>query len=96
LSGVTILGLVAGAITTGSFFPQVIRVYRIRSAHEISLFFTILFLVGDLLWMSYGIYLHDLPIVLWNIMGALLAAALLIAKLKYGRESRNDIQAKGQ
>ena len=80
-----ILGLVAGAITTGSFVPQVVRVYKIRSAREISLFFTILFLVGDLLWMSYGIYLKDLPIVLWNIMGASLACALMIAKFKYGK-----------
>ncbi len=90
-----ILGLVAGAITTGSFVPQVVRVYRIRSAKEISLFFTILFLVGDLTWMSYGIYLKDLPIILWNILGASLACALMVAKFKYGRviHSSEDIKA---
>jgi MtN3 and saliva related transmembrane protein len=78
-----ILGLVAGAITTGSFVPQVVRVYKIKSAREISLFFTILFLIGDLIWMAYGIYLQSLPIIMWNILGASLAAALMIAKLKY-------------
>jgi MtN3 and saliva related transmembrane protein len=83
-----ILGLVAGAITTGSFFPQVIRVYRLRSAREISLFFTILFLVGDLTWMGYGIYLQELPIILWNILGSLLAAALLLAKMRYGKVAK--------
>ncbi len=84
-----ILGLVAGAITTGSFVPQVVRVYRIRSAREISLFFTILFLVGDLTWMAYGIYLKELPIILWNICGASLAGALMVAKYRYGRGTRS-------
>jgi MtN3 and saliva related transmembrane protein len=88
VSFVEILGLVAGAITTGSFFPQVIRVYKLHSAREISLFFTILFLVGDFTWMTYGIYLQQLPIILWNILGGLLAAALLFAKIKYGQSAK--------
>ena len=85
MTGEVRLGLVAGAITTGSFVPQVVRVYRIRSAREISLFFTILFIVGDLIWMGYGIYLRELPIIFWNIFGASLACALLVAKLRYGK-----------
>lgn len=80
-----ILGLVAGAITTGSFVPQVVRVYRIRSAREISLFFTILFIVGELLWIGYGIYLKQLPLILWNVLGASLGGALMVAKFKYGK-----------
>jgi MtN3 and saliva related transmembrane protein len=80
-----ILGLVAGALTTGSFLPQVVRVYKLRSAHEISLFFTVLFMVGDLIWMGYGIYLSSIPIILWNVLGALMAAALLFAKIRYGK-----------
>jgi MtN3 and saliva related transmembrane protein len=83
-----ILGLVAGAITTGSFFPQVFRVYRLKSAHDISLFFTILFVIGDLTWLSYGVYLKNLPIILWNIMGSALALALLFGKLKYGNPDK--------
>jgi MtN3 and saliva related transmembrane protein len=82
-----ILGLVAGAITTGSFVPQLIRVYKLKSAREISLFFTILFLVGDILWLSYGIFLHSFPIILWNCLGGLFAIILLIGKLRYGKGS---------
>jgi MtN3 and saliva related transmembrane protein len=88
LSFGVILGLVAGALTTGSFLPQVVRVFKLRSAHEISLFFTILFFIGDLTWLGYGIYLRQLPIILWNILGGLLAAALLFAKIKYGMTAK--------
>ena len=89
-----VLGLVAGAITTGSFIPQVIRVYRLRSTREISLFFTILFMVGDLIWMGYGIYLRELPLILWNALGTSLAGALTVAKLRYGKMSQSNDEYK--
>ena len=79
------LGLVAGAITTIGFLPQVIRVFRLRSAREISLPFTIMFLIGVSCWLVYGILLQLMPVVLWNAISAIFALALLYAKLKYGR-----------
>jgi MtN3 and saliva related transmembrane protein len=80
-----VLGLIAGAITTGSFVPQVIRVYKLKSAREISLLFTFLYVAGGLLWLSYGVYLHSFPIMFWNIIAFLLSLALLIGKLRYGK-----------
>jgi MtN3 and saliva related transmembrane protein len=85
VSGGDWVGLLAGALTTGSFLPQVIRVYKLRSAREISLFFTLLIMAGNLTWLAYGIYLRALPIILWNILGGGLVILLLIGKLKYGR-----------
>jgi MtN3 and saliva related transmembrane protein len=84
MSGGDIVGLAAGALTTGSFLPQVVRVYRLRSAKEISLFFTLLILAGNLTWLGYGIFLKAIPIIFWNIAGGVLVVALLIGKLKYG------------
>jgi MtN3 and saliva related transmembrane protein len=78
-----ILGLVAGAITTGSLVPQVIRVFRLKTSREISLYFTILFIVGDSAWLFYGIYFKLMPVVLWNVLAIILAFLLLIGKLKY-------------
>lgn len=79
------LGFVAGLLTTASFLPQVIRVLKLRSAHEISLFFNILFLVGVFIWLGYGIYFGLMPVILWNAVTTVLILALLYAKLKYGR-----------
>jgi MtN3 and saliva related transmembrane protein len=87
MAGGDIVGLVAGALTTGSFLPQVIRVFRLRSAREISLLFTLLILAGNLTWLGYGIYLKALPIIFWNIVGGVLVVALLIGKLKYSNSS---------
>ena len=79
------LGFIAGALVTCSLIPQLIRVFRLRSAHEISLLFTTLLLVGILTWLAYGISFGLAPVILWNATGAALVATLLYAKLRYGR-----------
>ena len=79
------LGLIAGALVTCSLIPQLIRVFQLRSAREISLLFTTLLLLGIICWLIYGIYLNLTPVILWNAAGAVLVALLLYAKLKYGR-----------
>lgn len=79
------LGFVAGAIMTVGFLPQVMRVYKLKSAREISLLFTILLIIGVLFWLGYGVAFRLLPIIFWNAVTTVLAIALLYAKLKYGR-----------
>ena len=79
------LGLLAGALVTCSMIPQLVRVFQLRSAREISELFTILLLAGMFCWLAYGISLRLIPVILWNAIGAILVALLLYAKLKYGR-----------
>ena len=79
------LGFIAGGLVTSAFLPQVIRVFKLRSAYEISLPFTILLLIGVISWAVYGIFFGLLPVILWNAIMAVLVTVLLYAKLKYGR-----------
>jgi MtN3 and saliva related transmembrane protein len=79
------LGFVAGAFVTCSLIPQLIRVFQLRSAREISMLFTTLLLLGLILWLAYGVFFRLTPVILWNAVGTILVAALLYAKLKYGR-----------
>ena len=79
------LGLVGGALVTCSMIPQLIRVFQLRSAREISILFTTLLLLGMVCWLVYGVYLSLTPVILWNATGVVLVTVLLYAKLKYGR-----------
>jgi MtN3 and saliva related transmembrane protein len=79
------LGFVAGALVTCSIIPQLIRVFQLRSAREISMLFTTLLLLGVITWLAYGVSLRLTPVILWNSVGAILVSILLYAKLKYGR-----------
>ncbi len=85
MSGSELWGWIAGAFVTCSLIPQLIRVFKLKSAKEISLLFNALLLIGVLMWLGYGIALELLPVILWNAIGAILVAILLYAKLKYGR-----------
>lgn len=78
------LGLIAGLLVTCSLIPQIIRVFRLRSAREISTVFTVLLLLGLVLWLVYGIILTLAPVIIWNAIGAVLAILLLYAKMRYG------------
>ncbi len=79
------LGFIAGALVTCSLIPQVISVFQLKSAREISMLFTTLLLSGIVIWLGYGIVLGLTPVILWNAIAALLVAILLYAKLRYGR-----------
>ena len=79
------LGFVGGGLVTCSLVPQVLRIFRLRSAREISLLFTILLLAGISLWLAYGLVKELPPVILWNAVSIVLVVGLLYAKLKYGR-----------
>ncbi len=80
-----LLGLFSGAFTTLGLIPQVVRLFRMKSAHEISLTFTSLFLVGVAAWLAYGIVEGLLPVILWNAISVVLMSSVLYAKLKYDK-----------
>lgn len=86
MSSAEILGIVAGIFTTFAVVPQIIRVYKLKSAREISLIFTSSLLLGIIIWLVYGILLNLTAIIIWNSIGAVLNGWLLFVKTKYGRE----------
>ena len=79
------LGFVAGALIACSMIPQLTRIFKLKSAREISVLFTSLFLLGVTCWIIYGIVLSLLSVILWNAIMFVLFSILLYAKLKYGR-----------
>lgn len=85
MSGSEALGWTAGAFATLSVIPQIVQVFRLRSAHEISLLFSSLLLIGLLMWLGYGIAKGLFPVIMWNSIGVILAGTLLYAKIRYGR-----------
>lgn len=80
-----ILGIIGGALTTGGFVPQVWRLFKLKSAREISLIFTSLFVIGVAFWLSYGISSGLPSVIIWNAITLILGFGMLYAKLKYGR-----------
>jgi MtN3 and saliva related transmembrane protein len=79
-----ILGLMAGALTTLAFLPQLIQTFKTRSAKDLSLGMFIAFCLGVALWLVYGLLTGALPVILANALTLVFALTILIFKLIYG------------
>ncbi len=78
-----ILGYIAGAMTTISFIPQVVRTWKTKSTKDISLAMFILFCLGVATWMIYGIILNSWPIIIANGVVLVLGLNILVMKIVY-------------
>jgi MtN3 and saliva related transmembrane protein len=80
---VLIIGYIAGALTTISFIPQVVKAWKMRETRDLSLAMLVLFAVGVFLWTLYGIWARSLPIIAANMITLVLILVLLYLKYRY-------------
>ena len=78
-----IIGIVAGACTTVSFVPQIIKIFRTKHVRDISLMMYTVLTIGIFLWLIYGIFLEEIPIILANGVAFVLCLSVIIMKLIY-------------
>lgn len=83
MNSVTALGLLAAALTTFSFLPQVIKTWRSKSAEDISIGTFSMLCTGVLCWLIYGLLIEDLPIIVSNVVTFVLAGAVLVQAVAY-------------
>jgi MtN3 and saliva related transmembrane protein len=84
MDAVTFLGMAAGTLTTISFIPQVIRIWKTRSTKDISVGMFMLFCAGIFLWILYGFLINSLPVIITNIVTFIFALIILGLKLRNG------------
>ena len=77
------IGFFAAFCTTIAFLPQAAKVWKTKSTKDISLYMFIIFTIGVLSWLIYGISISDLPIILANALTLILSLFILVYKIKY-------------
>ncbi len=92
---VEIIGFAAAFCTTVAFVPQLVRVVRLRSARDISLPTFLMFSVGVLLWLLYGLYTGSRPVIASNAVTLVLSVSILILKLRYDRSALRELEPDG-
>ncbi len=85
-------GFLAAFCTTIAFVPQLVRVIRLKSARDISLPTFLLFSIGVFLWLIYGIFAHDGPVIASNAVTLILSVSILSLKLKYDRNAVKELE----
>ncbi|MFN8122330.1 MAG: SemiSWEET family transporter [Thermoleophilia bacterium] len=76
----TLLGLGAGALTTGCWVPQLARSLRTRSTGDLSWGYLLALLAGIGLWFAYGAAQSDAAIMVTNGLSLLAVGALSSVK----------------
>ena len=84
MDNATLLGYLAGFLTTAAFVPQVWKTWKSKSAADLSLGMFIVFSLGVIFWLAYGIMISQAPVIFWNTITLILALAILLMKLKFG------------
>jgi MtN3 and saliva related transmembrane protein len=84
----TWVGLAAGFLTSIAVIPQVVRTWRTRHARDISIWQPLILITGMLLWLLYGVLLHDLPLIAANSFSISCYLVLLAMKIVFDRRDR--------
>jgi MtN3 and saliva related transmembrane protein len=82
---IDLIGLLAGALTTIAFVPQLLKLYVTKSGKDVSARMFLIFSTGVILWLIYGILIRSAPIIIANSLTLLMSLVILVLKLRYGR-----------
>jgi MtN3 and saliva related transmembrane protein len=79
----TLLGFIAGILTTLSFVPQVLHAWRSKRCDDLSWGMLLTFSAGAVLWLAYGIRLWAMPVIFANAVTLALLMAIMALKARY-------------
>mgnify|MGYP002635795938 CR=1 FL=1 len=75
--------MAAALLTTAAFAPQALKAWLSRSTKDVSLAMFTMMVGGIALWLTYGILINDIPLILANAVTLILAGAILLAKIRF-------------
>jgi len=78
------VGVLAGVMTTSAFIPQAVQTWRTRSARDVNLGLLVLLVVGNSLWLTYGVLMGSWGLIVANLVTVPLCALILVVKLRHG------------
>ncbi len=79
----TVIGTIAGILTSISMLPQLLKVLKEKDVENLSWGMIAVLLTGVSLWVVYGIMKEELPIILSNGFSVLVNTTLLIYYFKH-------------
>jgi MtN3 and saliva related transmembrane protein len=83
------IGMVGACLTTFSFLPQAIRIWRTRSARDVSLVMYVMMTSGSVMWLIYGLLLGSPSLIFSNGIGVVMTGSVLALKLRDMMQPRN-------
>ena len=81
-----IIGYLATFFSSVSFLPQVVRIWKTRSAHDLSMITLVLLFSNTTLWCVYGVLIDAQPIWLTNTIVLGMIMTMIYFKVRFRKE----------
>jgi MtN3 and saliva related transmembrane protein len=79
------LATFVGIVSSFAMIPQVYRIFKRKSAKDISISTYSFMFVAGLIWVLYGLNIQSFPIVVTNLIGSLTMLGIVAGWVLYGR-----------
>ncbi len=80
---IQIAGHIGAFLSSVTFIPQVYRVWKTKSANDLSMTMMIIVFTSTLIWLVYGVSLMLWPVILANTVIAVLSLMLIYFKITF-------------
>ena len=80
---ISAVGIIAAVCTTISFLPQMIKIIKTKNTQGLSWSMYFVFTLGIFLWLVYGIFIKNIPIIAANVITLFFTSIILALKIKY-------------
>lgn len=78
-----IVGYIAGLCIATCFLPQTLQTIKSKNVKDLSLISYIIYCTGMICWVVYGIYLHSVQMILFNLISLYFAGIILYMIIRY-------------
>ncbi|MBI2046712.1 hypothetical protein HYT26_00920 [Candidatus Pacearchaeota archaeon] len=83
-----ILATIFGTLSGIANLPQAYKIFKRKSAKDISILTYSFLFIGALVWIFYGIDIKNFPIVITNIFGGINIGLVVLGWFFYGRNTK--------
>ncbi|MCK4649697.1 hypothetical protein KAT36_00545 [Candidatus Pacearchaeota archaeon] len=80
-----ILATILGIITGLANVPQIVKIFKNRSAKDISILTNLIFIISSIVWLLYGLQLDSFPLIIANIIYIITYGLIITGWTAYGR-----------
>ena len=81
----SVLATIFGVVNGFANFPQIYKIFKTKSAKDLSVLTYIVLVVGSLVWVLYGIEIKNFPVLIMNGLAFLEFIAILFGIFIYGK-----------
>ncbi len=78
-----LIGTLAGILSCLTFVPQVVKTWKARSFHGVSLLMFVIAFLSTILWLIYGLLIHSFSVVFTNVIVMALTLTMLVMRLRF-------------